>query len=124
MAQATNGAWVVWTDEEGAECTSPKGLAEIQAFVPLKDLGKYLTEGLLQVRPRKVKGKVDVAAERAFALLLAAMKSRKVAALVKVAMRGPARFALLTPEGNLLLILTADAVASAVDSPTRQAQRR
>ncbi len=67
------------------------------------------------MRPKRTKGKADPAATRAFALLLQAMKSRKVAALVKLAMRGPARFALLTPEGNLLLILTADAIREPVE---------
>ena len=117
MAQASSGAWVVLTDEEIAQCTSPKGLAEIQAFVPLKDIDSYLTEGLVQVRPKRTKNKPDPAAERAFGLLLTAMAKRKVAALVKVAMRGPARFALLMPNGDLRLVLTADAVRQRLALP-------
>ena len=36
-------------------------------------------------------------------------------ALVKVAMRGPARYALLDAKGNLFLIYTADAVRQWMD---------
>jgi DNA end-binding protein Ku len=110
MAEASNGAWVVLTDEEIAACTSPKGLAEVQTFVPLKHVDAYLTEGLVQVRPKRTKNRPDPAATKAFALLLTAMGKRKVAALVKVAMRGPARYGLLMPNGDLRLVLTADAV--------------
>jgi DNA end-binding protein Ku len=117
MAQASNGTWVVLTDDEIAQCTSPKGLAEVQTFVPLKDIESYLTEGLVQVRPKRTKGKADPAAERAFGLLLTAMAKRKVAALVKVAMRGPARYGLVMPNGDLRLVLTADAVRQRLDLP-------
>ena len=57
MAQATNGAWVELTDDEIATCTSPKGLGEIVAFVPTKDVGQYVGENLVQVRPKVTKGK-------------------------------------------------------------------
>ena len=39
-----------------------------------------------------------------------ALYTRKLMALVKVAMRGPARYALLDDKGNFFLIYTADAV--------------
>lgn len=119
MAQATNGAWVILTDDEVAAATSPKGLAEVVTFVPVKEFGSYLTEGLYQVRPKREKGKVNQAIEQAFAMLLAGMKARKVGALIKVAMRGPARLAILTDTGDLLLVKTADAVRQslALDVP-------
>jgi non-homologous end joining protein Ku len=110
MAEATNGTWVEWTDDEAAACTSPRGVAEVIAFVPIKDFGQYLPEKLYQARPKTEKGKVNVAAEKAYGLLLAGMRARKVGALVKVAMRGPARFAILTTEGDLILVQPADAV--------------
>jgi non-homologous end joining protein Ku len=109
-AEAETGAWVVLTDDEIADCTSPKGVAEVEAFVPIKSATTYLTEGVLQVRPKREKGKPNPAIEKAFAVLLAGMRQRKVMALIKVAMRGPARYALLTHEGDLLLVHTADAV--------------
>jgi non-homologous end joining protein Ku len=110
MAEASNGAWVELTDDEIADCTSPKGLGEIVTFVPVKDTGVYLAADLYQVRPKREKGKASPAAEKAFGLLLAAMAKRKVQALVKVALRGPARYALLDAEGNLTFVHTCDAV--------------
>ncbi len=117
MAQASSGEWVALSDEEIAECTSPRGQAEIVAFVPVKETGQYLAEGQMQVRPQAVKGKVAPATEKAYALLMAAMKKRKVVALVKVAMRGPARFALIDSEGTMTLVRTADAVRTARPLP-------
>jgi non-homologous end joining protein Ku len=110
MAEATNGTWVVLTDDEIAASTSDRGVAEIVSFVSTKDFDNYLTEGLYQARPNVEKGKANPAATKAFGLLLAGMKARKVGALVKLAMRGPARYAILTTDGDLLMILTADAV--------------
>lgn len=110
MAEATNGARVEITDDEVAAATSPKGLAEVISFVPVKEFGQYLTEGLYQVRPKREKGKANPAVEQAFGMLLAGMRVRKVGALIKVAMRGPARYAILTTEGDLLLVLPADGV--------------
>lgn len=114
MAEATNGTWVALDDDEIAACTSPKGIAEIMTFVPVKEFGAYLTENLYQVRPKSEKGKENGAAVKALSLLFAGMRARKVGALVKVAMRGPARYAILTSEGDLLMILPADAVRQAM----------
>jgi non-homologous end joining protein Ku len=110
MAQASNGTWVELTDDEIAACTAPKGVAEVVSFVPVKEFGSYLTEKLYQVRPKVEKGKPNRAAVQALALLFAGMKARKVGALVQLAMRGPARYAILTSEGDLMMILTADAI--------------
>lgn len=118
MALADSGAWVTLTDDEIAACTSPRGLAEIVSFVKVKDAGKYLVEDVKQVRPKREKGKSNIAADKAFVMLSTAMASRKVMALVKVAMRGPARYALLDDKGNLFLIYTADAVRQWMDFPT------
>lgn len=114
-AQADNGEWVLLTDDEIAQCTSPRGLAELVSFVPVKDVGQYLAEGQAQVRPKMEKGKVNPAADRAFALLTTAMKASKVVALVKIAMRGPARYALLDASGTFTLVYTADAIRQSVD---------
>jgi DNA end-binding protein Ku len=110
-AQATNGAWVALSDDEIADATSlVRGQGIIESFIPVKNLARYLSEGQAQVRPKVEKGKLNPAAEKAFALLLKAMKTRKVVALVKVALRGPARYALLNSDGVMTLVLTADAV--------------
>lgn len=117
-AQASNGVFVTLTDDEIADCTAPKGIGEIVSFVPETERGHYLAENQMQVRPKATKGKVDPAAERAFALLIAAMESRDVCALVKIAMRGPARYALLDYTGTFTLVYTADAIREARDLPT------
>jgi non-homologous end joining protein Ku len=119
MAQASTGAWATLTDDEIADCTSPKGLAEVEAFIPVKSMGtSYLAEDVLQVRPKRIKGQPNPAIEKAFAVLLAGMAKRKVCALVKVAMRGPARYALLTSDGDLILVHTADAVRERIPMVT------
>ena len=117
MAKASNGAWVEVTDDEVTACTLEKGVAEIESFVPLMDVGLYSAENVMQLRPKSVKGKVSTASGKAFALLLTAMAEREVAALVRVAMRGPARPALLMPSGDLLLVRYADAVRKAMPLP-------
>ena len=113
MATATSGAQVILTDDEIAACTMPRGVGDILTFVPVKDAGQYLAEDAVQVRPKASKGKPDVAAEKAFALLLSAMKRKKVAALVKVALRGPARHGLLFADGSFVYVRTADQVREA-----------
>lgn len=111
MAQASNGTWVELTDDEINGCISVSG-CEVVSFVPVKDAGQYLTDGLYQVRPKNDKG--GAAAAGAFSLLLAGMATRKVHALVRFAMRGTPRYALLTADADLLLIATADAVREAL----------
>lgn len=126
MAESTKGAWVVLTDDEIADCTTVRGLANVEAFVKHSQAHHYLVEGLLQVRPKAVKGVVNPAEGKAFFLLLTALAERKVYALVKVAMRGPARYALLDEHGNLFLVKSADQVRAPrpIESyPTSLAER-
>jgi non-homologous end joining protein Ku len=110
MAEASNGAWVVLTDDDIKRCTLPKGVAEIVTFVPVDATHAYVAEDLGQVRPRAEKGHNPIAAKRAFSLLLATMRDKGVYALVKFSLRGPARHGLLTTEGNLIYIKSADQV--------------
>lgn len=109
----TSGTWVILTDDEIAECTMPKGVAEVVTFVPLAKLHQaYLTTGVAQVRAKTsgMKGAQADHAKRAFGLFLAGLRERKVAALVKVALRGPAKFAAITPDGDLLWLQPADGI--------------
>ena len=117
MAQADDGTWVVLADDEVESAAGSAGGCEVVTFVPVKDVGRYLIDGLYQVRPKsdKVGG---AAATAAFATLLAGMRIRKVAALVKVKLRGTPRYGLLTIEGDLLLIATADSVRESLPMPT------
>ena len=118
MAQADNGAWVALNDDEIAACTTDRGLAEVVSFVKANKIGGYLVEDYKVVTPKREKGKINPAVDRAFALLCTAMKDAKVVALIKVAMRGPARYGLLDCEGNLYLIHSADQVRGNLGGPT------
>lgn len=110
-AQADTGEWVALNDPEIEDCTSVrKGVGDIVSFVPIKNVSQYLAQNQSQLRPRSTKGKEDAAASKAFALLLSTLKARKVVALVKVALRGPARYALLSQDGTFMMVYTADAV--------------
>lgn len=110
MAQASNGTFVVLTDDEIAACTGYRNVAEVVAFISVNDIFNYMPNKLMQVRPKKEKGIANPAASKAFSLLISAMASRSVAALVKVALRGPAQYALLTATGDLLFVHYSDGV--------------
>lgn len=116
MAEATDGTWVTLDDAEIVDAVGLTGNCEVVTFVPTKDTNKYLTEGLYQVRPKRDR-KSQAAADTAFTLLLAGMKAKKVHALVKFAMRGVPRHALLTATGDMLLISTSDSVREALPMP-------
>jgi non-homologous end joining protein Ku len=116
-AEASNGVWVDLDNDEIAACTTEKGLATIVTFIPVKDLASYETEGLHQVRPKRVKGKAVPGAEAALAVLLASMAAEKVVALVQVAMRGPGRYAILDSFGDLRWVVTADCIRQPLDLP-------
>jgi DNA end-binding protein Ku len=111
------GQWIELSDEEIAAATggTVKGQAEIASFIPLEAVGStYVVEGVSQVRPSKIgsgrSSKPNVAADKAFALLCSAMRSRGVAALAKVALRGPARWVAITPDGDMLSLAFAESV--------------
>lgn len=110
MAQASNEAWVPLEDDEVAACASPKGLAEVVAFVPLNSIFEYIPEDLAQVRPHQTKGVPDAGTVRSFSLFLEAMNRREVCALIKFSMRGSAKFALVTPDANMIYVKSADQI--------------
>lgn len=116
MAQADDGSWVLLDDGEIAECVGSAGGCDVVSFVPVADAGQYLTDGLYQVRPKKDK-RGNAAATAAFGLLLAGMAARKVHALVRITLRGAPRYGLLTVDGDLLMIATADAIRQPLDLP-------
>jgi DNA end-binding protein Ku len=114
MAQATTGEWVVVADAELAEVYGNTGEAHIVSFVPVADTGRYVTDGILQVRAQKDKRVAAQAAnEQAFSLLLTGMRNRQVHALVRFVMRGGPRYGLLTADGDMLTIIPAEAVRAA-----------
>lgn len=114
MKVNVNDQWVELTDEEIAEVTSghavDNGRVDVETFIPLEDLdSRYRTYKWYQARPQeRVTGsgknkvrKNDPNADKTFTLLLEAMKAEGVAALVRVGLRGPARYGALTPDGHL-----------------------
>ena len=114
MAQSTDGKWVVVTDAELAEVYGDTGEASIMSFVPVAEAGRYVTDGIMQVRARKDKRPATQAAnEHAFSLLLTGMRARNVHALIRVVLRGGPRFGLLTADGDVLTIIPAEAVRAA-----------
>jgi non-homologous end joining protein Ku len=117
MAEASNGTWVPLDDDEIAGVAGTPGGCEVVSFVPVKDTGHYLTDGLYQVRPKNDK-RGGAAATAAFGLLLAGMAARKVHALVRLTMRGTPRYGLLTTDGDLFMIATADGIREALPLPT------
>lgn len=111
MAQASDGTWVVLTNDEIVDCVDATS-GEIVSFVPIKDAGQYLTDGLYQVRVKSdTKG---IAAIQALSLLFAGMRQRKVHALVRFALRGAPRYALLTADGDLFMIVPANGIREAM----------
>lgn len=120
MAQGANGAWVVLTDDEIAEATMPKGVAEVIAFVPANKVhGNYVTEKVDQVRAKTsgLNAAQRNAANAAFATFLAGLRETKTVALVCVALRGPARYAGITADGDFLQFHTADAIRQPAPLP-------
>ena len=104
LTEASNGAWVSLTDDEMANAIGVKNVAEVLSFVPAADaLTAYVQDGYMQVRPKASKGKTDPASAKAFALFVDVLAERNLVALVRLATRGPARYALLNAEGDLIL---------------------
>jgi non-homologous end joining protein Ku len=114
VAGKAAGSWVVVSDADLIEVYGETGEAEVVSFVPVADAGRYVTDGLLQVRAKSDKrASAQAANESAFSLLLTGMGDRQVHALVRVVMRGGPRFGLLTADGDMLTIIPAEAVRAA-----------
>lgn len=116
------------TDLEMLAATSgtavDKGDVEVLTFVPVEAIGaKYLvdTGRLYQVRPApKEVGKKkvpDAKAQHLFMLMLASLEQHKVAALLRVGLRGTARHALLCADGMVRFVHYPDEVRAALELP-------
>jgi non-homologous end joining protein Ku len=111
LTEASNGAWVSLTDDEMANAIGVKNVAEVLSFVPAAEaLTAYVQDGYMQVRPKANKGKTDPASAKAFALFVDVLTERNLVALVRLATRGPARYALLNAEGDLIYVKSSDEV--------------
>jgi len=110
MAEASNGSFVELSDDELAECTGQKGVAEVLTFVPSDQALRYVPTKVNQVRPPSKKGIPDAASAKAFSILSQAMADKGVCALLRVALRGPAQYALMTCTGDLIFVSSTDGV--------------
>lgn len=108
--------WVELTDDEiEALSTTTKGLAEINAFVPMTALTDcYVTEKMGVWTPDTMKvGKtkvVDPTAAKACALLRAAMAKQSVFALVYVPSKAGGQYVALLPDGRVAYLAFAESV--------------
>jgi DNA end-binding protein Ku len=111
LSQADNGMWVEVSDDELAGVIGVRNVAEILAFVPeMNALSQYVPDGYYQLRPKQNKNVPDPASNKAFSLLSAVMDQMGVYALVRLALRGPARYGLVTPQGELIFVHSTDEV--------------
>lgn len=120
MVAASNGVLVELTDQEMAELTAPNARCEVVSFIPVDAVGSvYLSDAHYQVRPQrtKTKGTPDLAGQQAFALLFTSMARRKVAALVRIALRGPAKYAAIMPDGTMHTLHYAEGVRETLPFP-------
>lgn len=109
--QATNGAWVTITDDEMASVIGPKNVAEVLTFVFAAEAATaYIQDGYMQVRPKANKGVTDPASAKAFSLFIDVLAERDLVALVRLATRGPARYALLNASADLIYVKPSDEV--------------
>lgn len=97
--------------------------AEVLCFQPhaVMASGAYLPVGVSQVRPAKRKnGRVsvpDAGAERAFAILLKAMRKHGVFALVRIVARNKPQYAALLPTGRMYTLAFDDMVREDLPLP-------
>lgn len=120
MIPASDGTLVELTDQELSELTAPNARCEVVCFVPADAIGSvYLPDANYQVRPQrsKTKGSSDLATQQAFALLFTAMHRRGVAALVRIALRGPAKYAAITADGRMTTLHFAEGVRDTMGFP-------
>lgn len=119
---AIGSEWVELTDNEIAEnSTLIKGIAEIEAFIPLAALDDmYVTEGYKMWLPDTITvGKtkmVSPGAAKAAALLRKAMANSQVAALVMVPSTAGGQYVALLPDGRAAMLSFAESVRPIVDT--------
>lgn len=118
LTQASNGTWVEITDDEMASAVGVKNVAEVLTFVTADEAHEaYVVNTYNQVRPKANKGVTDPASAKAFAVLCHVLKERNLVALVRLATRGPARYALLTATGDLKFVHSTDEVRKPLPMP-------
>lgn len=105
---------VVLTDEEKDAAAGLSDNWTLVGFYPLAEMGNFVFESLVQVRPATVGKKRPY--DEAFATLMLAMADRGVFALIQYVNRGP-KVGVLTSDGNMRLAYHSDCIREAVEMP-------
>lgn len=105
MIDTSNGLVELADDEINSIVQAENGTALIECFMPTSHLGAghFVTEGLIQVRPEK-------AGEKAFHLILTAMRKEGVFALLRYTRRDRVRLAALLPTGRMYPLMYSDEI--------------
>lgn len=99
-----DGTEVPLTDEEIAKALGEEnGNASVVGFYPAEQVSEYVAENILQVRPKKAKGKKNPF-EKPFAVLMSAMESTGTFALLSFTLRGKPSLGTLDFHGNLRVV--------------------
>lgn len=99
-----DGTEVPLSDDEIAKALGEdNGNATVVGFYPAAQIGRYVTENLLQVRPKKSKTKVNPF-NKPYALLMHAMKATDTFALISFTLRGKPSLGTLDMDGNLRVV--------------------
>lgn len=110
MVESSRGLVALDDAEIAAAIGCENGYCEVLRFLPLSvmNTGTYIVDSLYQLRPQEAqsrRGRTTTrrseTTDRAFALLIKAMRLEGVFALVKVALRGKPRYAAFMPDGRL-----------------------
>lgn len=108
LVESDRGLIPLTDDEIAAAVGCEGGLAEVSTFLPLSVMteGKYVIDSLYQLRPAPparggARTRRSDTTEKAFGLLIKAMRLEGVFALVQVALRGKPRYAAFLPDGRL-----------------------
>lgn len=120
-----DGVLVDLTDDEIEQVTAglavDRAAVQIEALIPLADVGQFETVKLYQVRPapRTVGSKkvADPVSNKAFRLFIDCLTKRKVAALIKVAPKSAVRYGLIMPSGSMRMVLFDDEIRSPRELP-------
>lgn len=113
-----DGTEVPLNDDEIADALNQEnGRCDLVGFYPLEQFDRYAHVNVMQLRPKKSKGKAQPF-DKPFALLMRAMDERDVFALLKWTLRGNPAYGVLTSDGKLIQVRWADEVREALPMPT------
>lgn len=118
MVEVADETFVALSDDEIARATGhSSGATPIVGKVSIDDVPNFTVEQTYQIRPKRDK-KSQQPNDRAFGLLTEALGRAGQAAVVKIALRGAvAKWALVMPDGRLLVLRSIDQVRKPMPMP-------